>query len=163
MEKESLLKGKRVIIVDDEADVLETFQELLSMCEVVTAQTFEEAKEKLETEYFDIAVLDIMGVNGYELLEIAGRKEMIVVMLTANALSVEDTVKSFKGGAASYVPKEKMEDIETFLKDILEAQQQGKSLVWRWLDRLESYYQKKFGPEWKEENKEFWSKFGHWI
>jgi DNA-binding response OmpR family regulator len=157
------LEGKKILIVDDEADVLETLSELLSMCDVVTAQTFEEAKKKLETEYFDIAILDIMGVNGYKLLEIANEKKIIGVMLTANALSVEDTVKSFKQGAASYVPKEKMEDIETFLTDILEAQQKGKSFMWRWLERLDSYYEKKFGSDWKKDNKEFWEKFGYWL
>jgi DNA-binding response OmpR family regulator len=157
------LEGKKILIVDDEADVLETLSELLTMCDVVTAQTFEEAKKKLETEYFDIAILDIMGVNGYKLLEIANEKKIIGVMLTANALSVEDTVKSFKQGAASYVPKEKMEDIETFLTDILEAQQKGKSFMWRWLERLDSYYEKKFGSDWKKDNKEFWEKFGYWL
>lgn len=157
------LEGKKILIVDDEADVLETLSELLSMCDVVTAQTFEEAKKKLETEYFDIAILDIMGVNGYKLLEIANEKKIIGVMLTANALSVEDTVKSFKEGAASYVPKEKMVDIVTFLEDILEARKKGKSFMWRWLERLDSYYEKKFGSDWKKDNKEFWEKFGYWL
>lgn len=73
------------------------------MCYLVKTHTFEEAKTKLETEDFDIAVLDIMGVDGYKLLEIANEKEIIAVMLTANALSVEDTVKSFKRGAASLI------------------------------------------------------------
>ena len=40
----NLLKGKTVLIVDDERDVLETLEDLLSMCEVVKASTFEEAK-----------------------------------------------------------------------------------------------------------------------
>jgi len=161
--KDSLLHGKRVLIVDDEVDVLETLSELLSKCDVVKSQTFEEAEKLLETECFDIAILDIMGVNGYKLLEIAKEKKLFVVMLTANALSVEDTVKSFKEGAASYVPKEKMKDIEIFLRDILEAQQKSKSLMWRWLERFDSYYEKKFGSDWKKDNKEFWEKFGYWI
>jgi DNA-binding NtrC family response regulator len=163
MAKESPLKGKKILIVDDEADVLETVSELLSICDVTTAQTFEDAKEKLETESFDFAILDVMGVHGYELLDIANKKKIIAVMLTANALSVEDTVKSFKEGAASYIPKEKMEDIETFLVDILEARKRGKSLMWRWLERFESYYEKKFGEDWQKDNREFWEKFGYWL
>ena len=162
MMKNSPLDGKKIIIVDDEADILETLSELLSMCDLVTVQTFEEAKKKFETDYFDIAILDIMGVNGYKLLEIANEKKVIVVMLTANALSVEDTIKSFKEGAASYVPKEKMGEIETYLKDILEAQQKGENHKWRWLDRLGSYYEKRFGSDWKKGDKEFWEKFGYW-
>ncbi len=160
---EDLLKGKRILLVDDEKDVLATLSELLSMCDLESAQTFDEAKEKLETGDFDIAVLDIMGVNGYELLEIATEKGVISVMLTAHALSVEDTVKSFKQGAASYIPKERMGDITVFLADILEAKQKGKSFFWRWLDRLESYYNQQFGPDWKKDDKDFWEKFGYWI
>jgi DNA-binding NtrC family response regulator len=161
--KDNLLHGKRILIVDDEPDVLETLEALLSMCDVVKASTFEEAKKRLEAEHFDIAILDIMGVDGYTLLEIAIEKKVIPVMLTAHALSVEGTVKSFKKGAASYVPKEKMANITTFLNDILEAQEKGKSLMWRWLDRLGSYYEKKFGRDWKKDDKEFWENFPYWI
>jgi DNA-binding NtrC family response regulator len=152
----NLLDGKRILVVDDEPDVLESLEELLSMCDVEKAASFEEAKEALETRYFDMAVLDIMGVDGYKLLEIASERRVVAVMLTANALSVEDTVKSYKEGAASYVPKEEMTNIATYLNDILEARDEGKSLWWRWLDRFASYYDKKFGPEWKEKHKEIW-------
>ena len=157
-----LLKYKRVLIVDDEPDVLETLEALLSMCDVVKASTFDEAKEVLETQYFDIAILDIMGVDGYKLLEIASKRNVIPVMLTAHALSPEDTVKSFKEGAASYVPKEKMSEIATYLNDILEAKEKGKSFWWRWFDRFAAYYDNKFGPDWKEGDKDFWEKFGYW-
>ncbi len=157
------LGGKRVLIVDDEPDVLETLSELLFMCHVVEAATFEKAKEKLESERFDMTILDIMGVDGYTLLEIANQKKVIAVMLTAHALSVKDTVKSFKGGAASYVPKEEMMNITVFLNDILEAHEKGKSGMGRWFDRLASYYDKRFGPDWKNEDKEFWEKFKCWM
>ena len=156
MKNISILEGKRILIVDDEPDVLESLEQLLTMCEVETASTFEEAKEKLETKWFDIAILDIMGVDGYQLLEIANQRDIVAVMLTAHALSPEDTVKSYKEGAASYIPKEKMAEIETFLSDIVEAKNAGKSLWWRWLDRLGAYYDKKFGEEWKKTHKEFW-------
>ena len=99
-----------------------------------------------------------MGVDGYALLEIANSKKIPVAMLTAHALSVQDTVKSFENGAASYVPKEKLTEISTFLNDILEARENGKSHTWRWLDRLGSYYDKKFGSDWKKHDKEFWEK-----
>ena len=103
-----------------------------------------------------------MGVEGYKLLEIANKREVIPVMLTAHALSPEDTVKSFKEGAASYVPKEKMSEITTYLNDILEAKEKGKTFWWRWFDRFASYYDNKFGPDWKEVDKDFWEKFGYW-
>ena len=159
MSKTQWLEYKRILIVDDEPDVLDTLEELLPMCDVVKASTFEEAKDLLETQYFDIAILDIMGVDGYELLEIAKRREVIPVMLTAHALSPEDLAKSYKEGAASYVPKEEMSNITTFLNDILEAKEQGKNVWWRWLDRLGVYFDKKFGPKWQKKDKDLWEMF----
>jgi DNA-binding NtrC family response regulator len=163
MAKKNLLDGKKILAVDDEPDVLEALQELLSMCRVETAASFEEAKNKLVNQEFDIAILDIMGVNGYKLLELADEKKVIAVMLTAHALSPENTVISYEKGASSFVPKEKMGNIETYLIDVLEAQTKGKHFWWRWLDRFNSYYEKRFGPDWPEHDKKFWEKFDYWI
>ncbi len=157
------MKYKRLLIVDDEPDVLETLEELLSMCDVVKASSFEEAKDLLEVQYFDIAILDIMGVDGYKLLEIANKRKVMAVMLTAHALSPEDTVKSYKEHAAYYVPKEKMSEITTYLNDILEAKEQGKNFWSRWLDRFALYYDEKFGPNWKDTDKDFWKNFQQYI
>jgi DNA-binding NtrC family response regulator len=156
MTESSLLEDKRVLIVDDEPDVLETLEELLSMCEIVAASSFDEAQDLLETHGFDMAVLDIMGVNGYKLLDIANEKKILAVMLTAHALTPEDTVKSYKRGAAFFVPKEEMANMTTFLSDVLEAKEKGENYWARWLDRLGDYYEKKFGPEWRDSDREFW-------
>ena len=161
MTKQNLLEGKKILIVDDEPDILETLEELLPMCDVTRATSFNEAKELLESQHFDIAILDIMGVNGYELLKIAQKKKVIAVMLTAHALTTEDTIKSYKNGAASYVPKDKISDIEVFLTDILEAKEKGKHFWWRWLDRLGSYYDERFGPDWQNDDKDFWTKLNY--
>jgi DNA-binding response OmpR family regulator len=158
-----LLDGKKVLIVDDEPDVLETLEQLLPMCKVQKASTFEGAKELLEKEEFDVAVLDIMGVDGYKLLEVSRKKDVIAVMLTAHALSPDNVVKSFKGGAASYLPKDEMVHIAEFLEEVLEAKERGKHFWWRWLDRWGSYYEEKFGPDWQKDDKEFWEKFKYWI
>ena len=157
------LDGKKILIVDDEPDIIDTLKELLTMCEISSASNFEKAKEKLESQYFDFAILDIMGVEGYKLLDIAKQKDVIAVMLTAHALSTEDTVKSFKEGAASYVPKEKMADITTYLNDILEAKEKGEPAWWRWLDRFADYYAKKFSPKWQDKDEEFWKKFPYFL
>ena len=162
MNREHLLDGKKILIVDDEPDVLDTLEELLPMCRVVKAATFEQAKEQMETQPFDIAILDIMGVQGFQLLDIANEKGVIAVMLTAHALSPETTVKSFKKGAASYVPKDEMLHIVVYLTDILEAREKGQNFWWRWMDRLGTYYEEKFGPDWQSQEKEFWKKFPSW-
>jgi DNA-binding NtrC family response regulator len=159
MEQKTLLEGKRILIVDDEPDILDTLEDLLPMCDVSRASSFDEAKRLLDMEHFDIAILDIMGVAGFKLLEIANKKKIMAVMLTAHALSPENTVRSFREGAASYVPKDEMGHITTFLNDILEAKQRGKKPWWRWLERFGSYFERRFGSDWQSKDKEFWDKF----
>jgi len=159
MSEYEYLKGKRILIVDDEPDVLDSLEELLSMCEVSSAANFKDAEENLQTQYFDITVLDIMGVEGYDLLEIANKKGVPAVMLTAHALSPENMVKSFKEGAASYLPKEEMVNIASFLNEILEAKEKGKNTWSRWYDRMGSFFEKRFGKDWQKTDEEFWEKF----
>jgi DNA-binding NtrC family response regulator len=158
MKEENLLQGKRILIVDDEKDVLDTLRQLLSMCKITAASTFEEAKSLLETKTLDIAILDIMGVNGYELLDIAKKKGIIPVILTAHALSVESTVKSFRKGAFYFLPKDEMPNIAAHLTDMLRAAARGESILTRWLERFDDYYERRFGIGWKDKNKDFWDK-----
>jgi DNA-binding NtrC family response regulator len=159
MTAQDLLEGKRMLLVDDEPDVLDTLADLLSTSETVKASNFKAAKDYLETEYFDLAILDIMGVEGYQLLEIANQRKVMAVMLTAHALSPENIVKSFREGAASYLPKEEIVNIASFLNDVFEAQEQGKSTWARWYDRLSALFEKKFGSQWQDDEKDFWVKF----
>jgi DNA-binding NtrC family response regulator len=157
------LAGKKILIVDDEPDILKTLTDLLSMCVVTEASSFEEARKLMENEDFDMAILDIMGVDGYTLLEMANERNILAVMLTAHALNPDHTVKSFKKGAAYYIPKEHLANIATYLIDILEAKEKGKSPWWRWLKRFDAYYNKKFGPDWKKSNEEFWKRPEFWV
>jgi DNA-binding response OmpR family regulator len=156
--KEENLKGKRILIVDDEPDVLETLEDMLDMCEVVKATNFEEAKQYLNKQRFDLAVLDIMGVRGYDLLDIAVKKKVTAVMLTAHALSPEDTMKSYKCGAAYYVPKDKIAEMPEILTKILDAKKKGKNTWLPFMDWAEAYYNAKFGPKWEACDVEFWKK-----
>ena len=152
------LENKKILIVDDEPDVLESLEELLNMCTTVRAQSFEEANTLLETQDFDIAILDIMGVDGYQLLETATKKKIVTVMLTAHALSPKNIKKSYLGGACSYIPKEEMIDIEKFLLDVLKAKKEGENPWTSWYTRLASFCEEKFGPDWDKDEKEFWEK-----
>jgi len=164
MISKKLLDGKKILIVDDEPEVLETLEDFLSMSDITKATNFDEAKELLENQDFDLAILDIMGVDGYRLLEIANEKKVIAIMLTAHALSIQNTFKAYQEGAASYIPKDEMAYIDVYLNDILEAREKEKSFWWRWRERLGPYYDKKFGTEWKEKEKgaEFWEKIVSW-
>ncbi|HOP48525.1 MAG TPA: response regulator [Desulfobacteraceae bacterium] len=151
MGESEYLDGKKILIVDDEEDVLESLEELLPMCVISTASNREEALNLMETQAFDLCILDIMGVDGYGLLQRANERKLLTVMLTAHAFSPENTLKALKEGAASYLPKEKMDQIEVFLKDVFEAEKKGKHHWSRWFERLGSYYERKFGTDWTEE------------
>ena len=157
MEPKKILKGKRVLIVDDEEDILELLLELLDMCKIDKASSFEEAKELLENNFYHIAVLDIMGVRGYELLEIANKKNVPALMLTAHALSKDNLKKSFKEGASYYVPKDEISKIDIFLADIIEARDKKRNVWAKWYERLSGFCDRRFGPNWKDEDPEFWN------
>jgi CheY-like chemotaxis protein len=159
MEKEGIISGKKILIVDDEPDVLDTLEELLPMASTERASDYQGAKALLESRPFDLAILDIMGVQGYDLLEICSRKNITAVMLTAYALTPEDVKKSYTSGASYFLPKEEMANITSFLADILEAKAQGRSTWGGWYKRLASFCERKFGPGWKEKDKEFWERF----
>jgi DNA-binding NtrC family response regulator len=158
MGPEKILKGKRVLIVDDEEDVLEFLSDMLGMCDVETASSFDEAKAMLESRSYHVAVLDIMGVRGYELLEIANKKDVPALMLTAHAVSKENLKKSFAKGASFYVPKDEMSKVDVFLADILEAKEKNRNVVAKWYERLNGFFEKRFGADWKDDDSDFWDK-----
>jgi len=156
----SLLTGKRILVVDDEADILEIVKELLPMCEVVTASNFEAARALLTSEPFDMAILDIMGVNGYALLETARQKKIPAAMLTAHAFTPTNLVRSIKEGAVAYIPKEELSNLVAFLEDILKAAKEGRSPWEPWQERLpSSYFEKRWGAAWRDIEEEFWARF----
>jgi len=157
MDPVKLLKGKKILIVDDEPDVLELLIDLLEMCKIDTASSFEEGKKQLENQIYDVVILDIMGVQGFELLKIANRNNIPSLMLTAHGLSEENLKKSAEEGAYYYAPKEKMDEIDLFVADVLEASEKNKSPWVKWFDRLSNFYDSKFhGPNWREQEQEFW-------
>jgi CheY-like chemotaxis protein len=159
MDTRKLLQGKRVLIVDDEPDVLDSLTEFLSTCMVDRASTFEEGKELLEAHSYDIVVLDIMGVRGFELLQIAKEKDIPTLMLTAHALNEETLKKSAEEGASYYVPKDEITNIEMFVADVLEAVEKKKNPWVKWFERLGPYFQERInfrGPNWREDHRKFW-------
>ena len=93
--KESLLNSKRILAVDDEPDVLELIKEEIlgaaPNCVLDTATTYEGALELMASWTYDLVILDIMGVRGFDLLGLAVKREypFPTVILTAHALSPE--------------------------------------------------------------------------
>jgi len=133
MSKESPLEGKVVLVVDDEPDVLTTLEEILDMCEVHKAQDFDTALQLILNNTYDVVVLDIMGVNGFELLKNSVARDFPTVMLTAHAMTPEALNESVKLGAVSFLPKELMTELEGLLEDVVLG---GGKRLW-WLKSLE--------------------------
>jgi len=162
MEDTTILEGKRVLIVDDEPDVLETLTELLDMCLIDTALDYE-AAEKLLNNTYDAAILDIMGVRGYDLLEIANQKGIPALMFTAHALTPADFVKSIEGGAKAYIPKEKMSEIAGYVAELIRTHQGENQPQNNWFARLKSFFDNQFGDDWMEKRKTFWDTYHRLI
>jgi DNA-binding NarL/FixJ family response regulator len=99
-----------------------------------------------------------MGVNGFDLLNLALKRNSRVVILTAHALNPECLRRSYEKGARAYLPKEKLGEIVSFLEDIFE---ESDSLSgWRHtLERLEGYFNSKWGENWQQKAGHFWKDF----
>jgi len=159
MDITKVIGRKWILIVDDEQDVLDSLVELLDICRIDTAQSFDEGKRLLEENDYDVAILDIMGVDGFRLLDIANQRNIPALMLTAHALSEESLKRSAEQGASYYAPKDEIERIDLFVADIIEAVDKKKNVWVKWLERLGSYYDSRFtGPNWREKDKAFWDK-----
>lgn len=159
---ESILNGKRVLAVDDEPDVLEVLEdEILGYapnCKIEKVMTYEEASNRLESQNYDMVILDIMGVRGFDLLEQAVKHNFQTAMLTAHSLNPESLKRSIEMGARAYLPKEKLGEIVPFLEDILESA--DGSTVWgRFMNKLEGYFESRWGELWKKSEEKFWKDF----
>jgi DNA-binding NtrC family response regulator len=148
---ESILNNKTLLIVDDEPDILTILEEeILESCpdsKIDKSTNYENAAELLKSKEYDLVVLDIMGVRGFDLLEIAVAEKCKVAMLTAHALNPKTLKKSHDMGAMAYLPKDKLGEIVPFLEDVLKYEYKA---GWQHLmDKLENYFDKTFGSYWK--------------
>ena len=105
-------KGKKILIADDEPDILEIVQYNLARegYQVVAAKDGDEALLKARAEHPDLIILDIMmpKKNGVEVCEILRTqpifKDTLIIFLTA--LNDESShIKGLESGADDYVTK----------------------------------------------------------
>ena len=157
---ESILNGKRILAVDDEPDVLDTLEDLLSDYEDLVfdrATNYETGYHLIRSWTYDIVILDIMGVRGFDLLEIAHHRGFPVVMLTAHALNPEALKQSIELGARAFIPKDQLASIPEFLEDVLKLSYRS---VWRTtFDGILSLFNERFGSNWRKSEQEFWTEF----
>ena len=156
MDTENILRDKAILVVDDEPDVLDSIAEQLDMCRIYRAKDYDIALQLMAGFQFDIVILDVMGVQGFELLKKAVAKGFPTVMLTAHAMTPDALKESIKLGAVSFLPKEMMAELDTYLADVITG---SKKMVWKnLLDKLSEYFDRRFGADWKDRD-EFFMKF----
>jgi CheY-like chemotaxis protein len=160
----SILNGKRILAVDDELDVLKILEEeilaICPNCKLDQATTYETAVKMLESTNYDVVILDIMGVRGFDLLDLAVKKKLRVAMLTAHALSPEALKKSVELGARAYLPKEKLGEIVSFLEDVLAYEYVP---GWKRLyEKLKGFFDSKFESDWEKKTGFNWQEWTKW-
>jgi two-component system response regulator AtoC len=100
----------RVLVADDEEDILEIIQDRLEACgfTVVTAANGAEALRKISTERFDGVFLDVKmpEMSGLEVLEqVRKRDTTLPIIIITSSTSREAAIDSLAKGANEYVLK----------------------------------------------------------
>jgi DNA-binding response OmpR family regulator len=158
-EHTSILNGKRILAVDDEEDILETIEDILDGVKLDTARDYESASRQIAANRYDLVVLDIMGVNGLQLLQEAVARNMPAVMLTAHAVNPDTLMESIRLGAIAYLPKETLSELDELLAALLSAYQKGEP-PWKLLfEKLGDYFDERFGADWTDPHEAFWKEF----
>jgi len=163
----SILTGRRILAVDDEPDVLDVLEEeILAACpdsKVDRATTYKEAVERMMSLTYDVVILDIMGVRGFDLLSLAVNRPFPfpAVMLTAQALDPKALRRSIEMGARAYLPKEKLGEVVPFLEDVLRYENIP---GWaRLFQNLLGFFNARWGENWKKTDEKFWKEFDEKI
>ena len=125
----SVLDKRKILAVDDEPDVLDVLEARItsgcSECVVHKATSYEGAVKFLQSRNYDLIILDIIGVRGFDLLEIVVKNNMKAVMLTAHALTPENLNRARDLGARAFLPKTKLDEIVPFLEDVFKYDFEG--------------------------------------
>lgn len=153
MPDQSILEGKRILAVDDEPDVLEVIEENLPDCLLTTAGSYEQALEFIREQEYDLVILDIMGVDGFGLLEECRKRNLPAAMLTARSMDVESLNRAIRDGAVSFLPKYELQTLPDIVAEILQGLQQGKSHWAKLFQRLGPFFKEKLGVVWADLDK----------
>ena len=118
------MENLRVLIVDDEADFLETIVMRLKRRKIdaTGVDDGKKALEIVENERFDVVVLDVLmpGMDGIETLKLLKkRKPFIEVIILTGHGSVESGIQGMQFGAFDYIMKPA--DLDELLEKIQQA------------------------------------------
>ena len=111
-EAPSVLKGLRLLVVDDSADSAESFALLLALsgAEVTTAGGGEQALQLLQAQRFDLLISDISmpGMNGHELVEALRQLPQgsrVVALACSGYSRAQDERRAMEAGFDALIPK----------------------------------------------------------
>jgi DNA-binding NtrC family response regulator len=114
-----------VLLVDDEAEFVETFSERLELRDLEISKAFngEEALQVLETNRtIELVILDVKmpGMDGIETLaEIKKKYPLVEVIMLSGHADVESAIEGMKQGAFDYLMKPC--DIDQMVAKVTEA------------------------------------------
>lgn len=145
-----ILAGKRILAVDDEPEILDLIREALNQCDVSTAASFEDGEQLIQTQDFDLVLLDIMGVRGFELLELCGNRKMPAAVLTAHSIDVDSLNRSLKLGAVSFLPKDELVHLPELVAEIFEGLRAKRSHWPKLFDRLGPFFKSRLNVVWED-------------
>ncbi len=121
--KESILKNKRILAVDEELDVLSVMEEEIldacPHCKVHKTTNYYEAVLGIFFRNYDMVILDISVARGLELAQLAVRRKVPVAMLTTHPVSLEALRGSAQVKTKTTLPKERLGEIVPFLEYVL--------------------------------------------
>ena len=155
-------KNYHILLVDDEIDTLETLIDLLDSSHYLldTAENYRQARQKLHARQYDLAIIDIMGVQGFELLE-EFAYQLPCIIFTARALSRNELLRSLKHRAARFLPKDHITEISEHVFEVLEVWEKYQSnpskatqALWKtWIQKIS--LKNFWGTKWKKEKINF--------
>lgn len=151
--RESILKNKMILAVDDEPDVLTVLEkEIRAACPNCTfdkATTYKEASERMVCLTYDVVLLDIIGERSLDLAELADHRDLLLVLLTDHSLAPEALKDYFKVKVHAYLPKEWLSEVVPFLEEALKYHYLP---GWRRLfDKITGFRGKKIEIDWGKE------------
>jgi DNA-binding response OmpR family regulator len=132
LEEKVIAESAKILIVDDEAGIRETLQDILIQEGYITetVQTGKEALEACQKETFDVAIIDVKlpDMDGTSLLDTLKKfNPNLVRIIITGYPSLENAVQSINSGADGYIVKPfKPQKLLEQIKERLERRQKDK-------------------------------------
>ncbi len=145
-----IMRGKRILAVDDEPDILEVIKEQLPECQVETAGNFDAGLNYILNDSFDLVILDIMGVSGFDLLEECRKRNLPAAMLTAHAINIDSLNRSIRLGAVSFIPKDELARLPIFISEIFDSIGKTQAHWPQLFKRIGPFFRERLGVVWED-------------